>query len=113
SFGVPPGYSSSLKPSTGLPHYLGFAAPVLTEHISAILLFIVPPDLPLGFDGPPVMDTVVRLFVFDLMSPSVIAATNGLLPGFLSSSLMSASLSSITSTLFLGGDSLLGDHFLL
>ncbi|MCI66401.1 hypothetical protein A2U01_0087659, partial [Trifolium medium] len=48
SFGMPPGYSTSLKPSTGLPPSLGFAVSVLTEHISAILLFIVPSDLPLG-----------------------------------------------------------------
>ncbi|MCI39349.1 hypothetical protein A2U01_0060580, partial [Trifolium medium] len=53
-FGVPPGYSSSLKPSIGLPPSLELVASVLTEHISAILLFVVPPDLPLGFDGPPV-----------------------------------------------------------
>ncbi|MCI41904.1 hypothetical protein A2U01_0063138, partial [Trifolium medium] len=95
SFGVPPGYSSSLKPSTGLPLSLGSVVSVLTEHISAILFFVVPPDLPLGVDGPLVMDVVVRLlfsvfFLFgspvvglfgDLMSHPVIAATNGLLPG--------------------------------
>ncbi|MCI36480.1 hypothetical protein A2U01_0057703, partial [Trifolium medium] len=63
SFGMPPGYSSSLKPSTSLPHSLELDASVLMEHISAILLFVVPPDLPLGFDGPLVMDVVVRVFL--------------------------------------------------
>ncbi|MCI26947.1 hypothetical protein A2U01_0048145, partial [Trifolium medium] len=88
SLGVPPGYLSSLKHSIDLPFSLEPDASVLSEHISATLLFVVPPDLPLGFDG--------------LMGPPVMAATNGLLPGFLPSSPLSASLSSITSTLFLG-----------
>ncbi|MCH85560.1 hypothetical protein A2U01_0006408, partial [Trifolium medium] len=68
SFGMPPRYSSSLKPSTSLPPSLGLAVSVLTEHISSILLFVIPPDLPLGFDGPPVMDAVVRL-LFQIFFP--------------------------------------------
>ncbi|MCI28829.1 hypothetical protein A2U01_0050031, partial [Trifolium medium] len=71
--------------------------------ISAILLFVVPPDLPLGFDGPPMLDAVVRILFSisslfgslvvglfgSLVSPPIIAATNGLLPGSLPSSLLS------------------------
>ncbi|MCI76195.1 hypothetical protein A2U01_0097464, partial [Trifolium medium] len=52
--GVPPGYSLSLKHSIDLPFSLEPDVSVLTEHIYATLLFVVPPDLPLGFDGPPV-----------------------------------------------------------
>ncbi|MCI40767.1 hypothetical protein A2U01_0062000, partial [Trifolium medium] len=49
----------SLKPSISLPpSFLGLVVSVPMEHISVILLFVVPPDLPLGFDGPPVMDAI-------------------------------------------------------
>ncbi|MCI89072.1 hypothetical protein A2U01_0110360, partial [Trifolium medium] len=55
SFGTPPGYSWSSKPSTVLWFCWEDGPVVLTEHISAIFLCVVPPDLPFGFDGPPVM----------------------------------------------------------
>ncbi|MCI62893.1 hypothetical protein A2U01_0084150 [Trifolium medium] len=61
SFGTPPGYSLSSKPSTALWFCWEDGPVVLTEHISAILLFVVPLDLPLGFDGPPVMEAVFWL----------------------------------------------------
>ncbi|MCI36116.1 hypothetical protein A2U01_0057338, partial [Trifolium medium] len=61
SFGMPPGYSWSSKPSIALWFCKEDGHVVLTKHISAILLFVVPLDLPFGFDGPPVMEAVFWL----------------------------------------------------
>ncbi|MCI73889.1 hypothetical protein A2U01_0095153, partial [Trifolium medium] len=36
---------------------------ILTEYISAIFLLVMLVDLPLGFDGPPVMEAVFRTTV--------------------------------------------------
>ncbi|MCI45308.1 hypothetical protein A2U01_0066547 [Trifolium medium] len=72
SLGVPPGYSSSLKHSIDIPFSLEPDASVLTEHIFATLLFVVPPDLPLEFDGPPVMEASVGLHFLPFFSFSLI-----------------------------------------
>ncbi|MCH92568.1 hypothetical protein A2U01_0013508 [Trifolium medium] len=127
SFGKPPIYSSSLKPNIGLPPFLVDGTFVLTEHMSAILLLLVPLDMPLGDESPPVIDPIFRALYNSLLgllsspsddslrdnfvNPPKMEATKDRFPLSSSSSLLSSSLSLIASTFFFGEESHLGECF--
>ncbi|MCH92124.1 hypothetical protein A2U01_0013058 [Trifolium medium] len=88
---------------------------------------LVPLDMPMGDESPPVIDLIFRALDTSLLgllslpsddslrdnfvNPPKMEATKGCFPLFSSSSLLSSSLSLIASTFFFGEESCLGERF--